>query len=87
MPLQRPNDATAFTDPATLSVVFQMNDGEQDRPVRVTIQADALQKLHGGANPLSTFEMNRDAIETIASAKFDAQGGGEIVVREDDVEG
>ena len=85
MPLQRTTAATAFTDPRTLSVVFQMNDLDLDRPVRVTVQTGALLKLTGGANPLSAFELNRDQIESIASTKFDRQGGGEIFVREDHV--
>lgn len=85
MPLQRTDQATAFTDPSTSSVVFEMNDLDLDRPVRVTVQTEALLKLNGGANPLSAFELNRDKIEDIASAKFDRQGGGEIVVRVDDV--
>ena len=85
MPLERTVDATAFTDPGTLSVVFQMKDLDLDRQVRVTVHTGALQKLDGGANPLSAFELNREKIEGIASAKFDRQGGGEIVVREEDV--
>lgn len=85
MPLQKSYEATAFTDPGTLSVVFHMNDLNLDQPIRVTVQTAALLKLTGGANPLSTFELNRAKIESIASAKFDRQGGGEIVVREDDV--
>ena len=84
MPLQRTDEATAFTDPGTLSVVFQMTDPEQ-QSVRVTVQAGVLQKLKGGANPLSAFALNREKIEGIASAKFDRQGGSLIVVREDDV--
>ena len=42
MPLQRTDEATAFTDPGTLSVVFQMTDPEK-QSVRVTVQAGVLQ--------------------------------------------
>lgn len=85
MPLERTAEATAFTDPRTLSVVFQMNDLDLSRNVRVTVQPGALLKLDGGANPLSAFVLNRDKIESIASKKFDRLGGGEIFVREEDV--
>lgn len=37
MPLERTAEATAFTDPRTLSVVFQMNDLDLSRNVRVTV--------------------------------------------------
>jgi hypothetical protein len=85
MPLEKTAGDTAFTDPRTLSVVFQMNDLDLNRQVRVTVQPSALLKLDGGANPLSAFALNRDKIESIASKKFDRLRGGEIFVRDEDV--
>lgn len=84
MPLHTAPEATAFTDPSTLSVIFRMDDAEM-HSVRITVQTGALLKFRGGANPLSVFALNREKIEGIASAKFDRQGGSVIVVREDDV--
>ena len=85
MPLERTTESPAFTDPSTLSIVFQMTDPEM-KAVRVTVQAGALLKLQGGANPLSAFELHRAKIETLASEKFDQQGGSSIVLREGDVD-
>lgn len=84
MPLHTASEATAFTDPSTLSVIFRMID-DKEHSVRIAVQTGALLKLKGGANPLSMFALNRDKIESIASAKFDRQGGSVIIVREDDV--
>lgn len=86
MPLNAVRETAAFTDPGTLAIVFQMRNFEIDQPVRVTVQHDALLKLGGGANPLSVFELHRAEIETLASEKFDRQGGAsEITILEQDL--
>ena len=69
MPLHTASDATAFTDPGTLSVVFRMND-EKMGSIRVAVQTAALLKFKGGGDPLSVFALNGAEIESIASAEF-----------------
>ena len=86
MPLEPFTRTAAYTDPTTLSVVFAMKNAMADEIVRVTISSNAIQKLGGGPDPIEVFEINRVALERIASAKFDRMGGSaEVTVREADL--
>jgi hypothetical protein len=86
MPLEPTTDTTAYSDPATLAVIFAMQNLMIDQSVRVSVAADAVQKLGGSGNPIEVVQAHRSALELIASTKFDQQGGGtEVIVREEDL--
>lgn len=84
MPLEPTLNAHAFTDPGTSALIFMMRDALMDRDVRVTVEPEAVRTLAaGGMAPLEIFKKHRDALQSLASSKFDAIGGGTEVVIED----
>ena len=86
MPLEPSSATTFYSDPGTLAVVFAMKNLMVDQDVRVAIAADAVQKLGGSGNPIEVVQAHRATLESVASAKFDRQGGGtEVSIREEDL--
>jgi len=86
MPLETSLDSAIFTDPGTLAVVFGMRNFNVDQTVRVSITAEAIQKLGGGGNPIDVVRAHRGPLERLASEKFDKQGGGtNVTVLEGDL--
>jgi hypothetical protein len=84
MPLEPTLNAHAFTDPGTSALVFMMRDALMDRDIRVTIEPRAVRTMAvGGMSPLEIFREHREALQSLASSKFDAIGGGTEVVIED----
>lgn len=84
MPLEPTLHQHVFTDPGISGLVFMMRDVLIDRDVKVTVQPDAVRTLAvGGLAPLDIFQQHRDALQSLASSKFDAIGGGTEVVIED----
>ena len=77
MPLE--HSFEPFTDPATLDLIFTMQDQLVARNVTVVVEPDALEKLGAGQNPIEVFKSHRATLEGVASTKFDEIGGGREV--------
>ncbi len=88
MPLEPTLHPHAFTDPGTSALVFMMRDVLLDREIRITIEPEAVRTLAaGGLSPLDIFQEHRDALQSLASSKFDAIGGSgtEVVIENRDL--
>ena len=89
MPLTKPVDLVC--EDVRVGIGFTMHDGE--RQVIVWVDRGALLVLAEkvtGRNERAAFDRNRDMLETIASANYDAgiiEPNGSTIIRRADVEG
>jgi hypothetical protein len=68
----------AFSNPENFNPTFPMKDGEKAVAVQVTTAA--LDKLGQSGDYVAACEDHRSEIESVASAKYDEQGGGDLVI-------